>query len=62
VDLELARASDKGWARVAYVGTHTGEYLGFAPSGKKNSYKSVTIKRIVDGKNGSARFLAGWQQ
>ena len=29
--------------------------LGFAPSGKKISYKSVTIKRIVNGK-----MVEGW--
>jgi len=52
---DVIAEGDKVWARVTYTGTHTGEYLGFAPSGKKISYKSVTIKRIVDGK-----IVEGW--
>ena len=52
---DIIAKEDKVWARVTYVGTHTGEYLGFAPAGKKISYKSVTIKRVVDGK-----MVEGW--
>ena len=52
---DIIAEGDKVWARVTYAGTHTGEYLGFAPSGKKISYSSVTIKRIVNGK-----MVEGW--
>jgi len=52
---DIIAERDKVWARVTYTGTHTGEYLGFAPTGKKISYKSVTIKRIVNGK-----MVEGW--
>jgi len=52
---DIVAEGDKVWARVTYAGTHTGEYLGFAPTGKKISYKSVTIKRIV-----SSRIVEGW--
>ena len=52
---DIIAEGDKVWARVTYSGTHTGEYLGFAPTGKKISYKSVTIKRVVDGK-----MVEGW--
>ena len=30
--------------------THTGEYLGFAPTGKKITLTGVNFWRIVDGK------------
>jgi len=52
---DIIAEGDKVWARVTYAGTHTGEYLGFAPSGEKISYSSVTIKRIVNGK-----MMEGW--
>jgi C-1 hydroxylase len=52
---DIIAEGDKVWARVTYTGTHTGEYLGFPPSGKKISYNSVTIKRVVDGK-----MVEGW--
>ena len=52
---DMIAEGDKVWARVTFTGTHTREYLGFAPTGKKISYKSVTIKRVVDGK-----MVEGW--
>jgi C-1 hydroxylase len=52
---DIIAEGDKVWARVTYTGTHKGEYLGFPPSGKKISYNSVTIKRVVDGK-----MVEGW--
>ena len=52
---DIVAEGNKVWARVTYEGTHSGEYLGIAPSGRKFSYKSVTIKRIVDGK-----IVEGW--
>jgi len=52
---DIIAEGDKVCVRVTFTGTHTGEYLGFAPTGKKISYKSVTIKRVVDGK-----MVEGW--
>jgi len=52
---DIIAEEDKVWARVTYAGTHIDEYLGLPPTGKKISYKSVTIKRVVDGK-----LVEGW--
>jgi len=52
---DIIADGDKVWARITYTGTNTGEYLGLAPTGKKISYNSVTIKHIVDGK-----MVEGW--
>jgi predicted ester cyclase len=45
---------DKVWARVKVTGTHKGEFefgpIKLAPTGKKVTWKSVSIYRIVDGK------------
>jgi predicted ester cyclase len=40
---------------VKLTGTHTGEYYGLAPTGKKITYTAVAICRIVDGK-----IVEGW--
>jgi steroid delta-isomerase-like uncharacterized protein len=37
-------------ARMLETGTHTGEFNGIQPSGKKVSYGSMTFLRILDGK------------
>ena len=56
---DIIAEGDKVWAHVTFTGTHTGEWNLFgvtlAPTGKKITYKSVTIKRIVDGK-----MVEGW--
>jgi predicted ester cyclase len=52
---DMIAEGDKVCARVTFTGTHAGEYLGFAPTGKKVSYKSVTITHVVDGK-----IVEGW--
>ena len=41
---------DRVCYRIKLTGTHTGEYLGIAPTGKKFTITGVSIKRIVDGK------------
>ena len=41
---------DKVWVLLTYTGTHTGEFLGFAPTGKKITSRAVDIYRIVNGK------------
>ena len=33
-----------------YIGTHTGEFLGVAPTGKKITLYAIATWRIVDGK------------
>jgi C-1 hydroxylase len=46
---------DKVWVRLKITGTHTGEFLGLAPTGKKFTETSVDIFRIVNGK-----LVEGW--
>ena len=41
---------DKVWDRVTLTATHTGEYRGLAPTGKKIALKGVRIWRVVGGK------------
>ena len=41
---------DKVWVRFESMGTHTGEYRGLAPTGKKITLRYISIYRIVDGK------------
>ena len=43
------------WIRVKITGTHTGEYRGIAPTGKKFVMDAVPRYRIVDGK-----IVEGW--
>jgi len=38
------------WVHFKVTGTHTGEYRGLAPTGKKFKMTAVQIYRIVDGK------------
>jgi hypothetical protein len=42
------------WVRIKFTGTHTVEYRGFAPSGKKHTIVGVNIYRIVNGKMAEA--------
>ena len=46
---------DTVWIRVKITGTHTGEYRGIAPTGKKYVMEAVPSYRIVDGK-----IVEGW--
>ena len=41
---------DKVWVRLAYTGTHKGEFMGLTPTGRKITSKAVDIYRIVNGK------------
>ena len=41
---------DRVCYRIKVTGTHTGEYSGLAPTGKKFTITGVSIKRIVNGK------------
>ena len=47
---DIIAEGDKVWIYVNYSGTHTGEFMGVAPTGKKVTAKGVDIYRIVNGK------------
>jgi len=47
---DIIAEGDKVWVRFKDTGTHTGEYRGLAPTGKKVTETGVLIWRIIDGK------------
>jgi steroid delta-isomerase-like uncharacterized protein len=47
---DIIAEGDKVWVRLAYTGTHKGEFMGLAPTGKKITSEAVDIYRIVKGK------------
>ena len=47
---DLLSDGDKAIARVTLRGTHQGELLGLAPTGRKVAYEAIDISRIVNGK------------
>ena len=47
---DIIAEGDKVWVRLTYTGTHTGEFMGIAPTGKKITAMAVAIYRIVNGK------------
>jgi len=47
---DIIAEGDKVWVHFTGTGTHKGEWLGLAPTGKKMTLKAVQIWRIVDGK------------
>jgi C-1 hydroxylase len=47
---DIIAEGDKVWVRLTYTGTHKGEFMGLAPTGKKIESKAVDIYRVVDGK------------
>jgi steroid delta-isomerase-like uncharacterized protein len=53
--LELTAENDRVVARTFYRGTHRGEILGVAPTGKAISYAGAAFFRIADGK-----VIEGW--
>jgi len=46
----ITAEGDKVWVHFKFSGTHTDEYLGLAPTGKKITVEVVDIFRMVDGK------------
>ena len=47
---EIIAEGDKVRARITFTGTHKGEFMGIAPTGKKITTEMVDIFRIVNGK------------
>ena len=47
---DIIAEGDKVWIRLSYTGTHTGEFRGLVPTGKKVTMTAVDIYRIVNGK------------
>ncbi len=47
---DIIAEGDKVWVLLAYTGTHTGGWLGLAPTGKKITCMAIDIYRIVNGK------------
>ena len=52
---DIIADEDSVWIRVRITGTHTGEYRGIAPTGKKYVMDAVPHYLIVDGK-----IVEGW--
>ena len=49
---DIIAEGDKVWIRLEITGTHTGEFGGIAPTGKKITVPSLVIWRIVNCKIG----------
>ena len=47
---DQASEGDKVWTRASHVGTHTGELMGIAPTGKGISIGSMSVHRMAGGK------------
>ena len=47
---DIIAEGDKVWVRFTATGTHKGEWLGLAPTGKKVTTKAVQIWRLINGK------------
>lgn len=47
---DIIAEKNKVRIRLTFSGTHTGEYRGFAPNGKRHSVVGVNIYHIKDGK------------
>jgi steroid delta-isomerase-like uncharacterized protein len=52
---ELIAENDRVAARLTYTGTHQGDVLGIAPTGRRVSYAGVALFRVVDN-----RVAEGW--
>ena len=47
---DIAAEGNTVAARVAFRGTHRGEFQGLPPTGKEVAFSSIEIDRVVDGK------------
>lgn len=52
---DLIAENDRVAARLTYTGTHEGEVLGFAPTGRQVSYAGVALFRLIED-----RVAEGW--
>src|SRR5260370_40641968 len=52
---EMIAENERIAARLTYTGTHQGEVLGIAPTGRQVSYAGVALFRVVDN-----RIAEGW--
>ncbi|WP_165075574.1 ester cyclase [Paludisphaera rhizosphaerae] len=48
---------DRVVSRFVWTGTHEGDFLGLAPTGRRVTVWGMTIDRLVDGKIKETRFL-----
>jgi C-1 hydroxylase len=56
IDIEdIIAEGEKVWIRITVTGTHTGDWMGIAPTDKKFTEYQVWIYRIVEGK-----VVEGW--
>jgi steroid delta-isomerase-like uncharacterized protein len=56
----IATDDDRAAARATLTGTHQGEFLGAAPTGRRVSFAAITLYRIVDGRIAEAWSLVDW--
>ena len=47
---DMIAEDDKVAARIKMTGTHTGEFMGIPPTGRRISFTGIYIARIADGK------------
>ena len=47
---DITAEGDRVWVRIKVTATHTGEFRGISPTGKKVIVKSFMIWRVVEGK------------
>jgi len=47
---DIVAEGDKVWVLLACSGTHKGEFMGIAPTGKKVTIRAVDLYRIANGK------------
>ena len=47
---DIIAEGDKVWVRITFTGTHTDEWMGIAPTGKKITTEMVDIFRLFNGK------------
>jgi len=52
---DIIAEGDKVWVLLTYTGTHKGEWMGLAPTGKKITCRAIDIYRIANGKIAEGR-------
>ena len=55
---DMIAEGDNVWVLFKVTGTHTGEFHGLTPTGKKINFASVQLYRIVDGKGAECRVVS----